>query len=140
MSGMRVPNFDTFQIPFGQLDTERFKPQGGWKPDMVYPEDDYEESRDHYVDVHHLIEVCELPSWFPRNAYAVNALGWMVSRKGPVEDGESTCRRLGGTWSPNNPLHYGDGMSYDQERTSRQSPFNYTSIGTQTCFGGIWRL
>ena len=96
MSERISPNFDTLEIPLCQVDTERFKPQNGWKPDKVYLEDDYEHSRDHYVDVHDLIDVCNLPQWLPPNTYAVNALGWIVSKKGHAVEGESTWRRLRG--------------------------------------------
>jgi len=97
MSERVEPNFETFEIPFTELDSEYYKPQGGWKPDKLYPNDDFEVSRDNYVDIHDLIEVCDLPDWIPQDTFAVNALGWMVSKRAPSEEsGPKSWRRLRG--------------------------------------------
>ena len=94
------PNYNTFYLPPSRIE-DTYKPRGGWPRDAFTGHPNHVDYRDNYVDVTDL-EYCDIPPQIEPGVYGVNALGWIINRKGSLDPqtGQRRWRRLTGTVSP----------------------------------------
>ena len=90
------PNYETFRVPVCEIE-DSYKPHDGWPQDSHAHHESQDMWSETYVDVANL-EHCKIPVEIPHGIYGVNGLGWIISRKGSVDEdtGEKRWRRLSG--------------------------------------------